>query len=47
MIYTRQEILDVIDKGLERCKRDPKYAKEIMIGAGIWDKDGNLTERYK
>ena len=41
------ESLVAISNAKENAKKDPEYMKQLMISAGILDKDGNLTEHYR
>lgn len=41
------ENLIAISNAREKSKKDPEYIKNLMISAGILDKDGNLTKHYR
>ena len=33
--------------GLEEMRKNPELAFQLMVDAGVYTKDGNLTEHYR
>jgi hypothetical protein len=44
---TRQEELARLREFVEKMKRDPALAHEVLMKAGIVDEEGKLTEHYR
>jgi hypothetical protein len=43
----RNELDELLKSLVERVKREPGFGREILIGAGILNEDGEFTEHYK
>jgi hypothetical protein len=41
------ELDELLKSLVERVKREPGFGREILIGAGILNEDGELREHYK
>ena len=46
-VMSRAEELKILQKQAERIQKDPQIGVRIAQRAGIMDKDGNYTGRYK
>ena len=43
-----EKIMKALESEAKRIKRDPKYAREALVSAGIMRKDGKgFTKHYK
>ncbi len=45
--YTRAEELELLRQLSEKIRLDPAYGFQLLQKAGIYDENGELTEKYR